>query len=195
MLLLELSLWIWKVWESCIEWSEKGCWSADPKYQCGKELMVSHHLFEGFGIRSSFYLSTGCFGDCSAVSFTGWIEPATSWPYYFKYCLSNQVFDMERAPISATKADSSSPELVREATSFSVSLVEIPTTLLEDALALPLDFLCVTVIYCWLSIMSGWTPIISPRGVETGTRSYSFFVMRISIDNPQFPFRDGNHSR
>ena len=47
--------------------------------------------------------------------------------------------------MSAVKTDSFSSELVREATSFSVSLVEIPTALLEDALALPLDFLFMTV--------------------------------------------------
>ena len=41
---------------------------------------------------------------------------------------------------SVTKADCSSPELVREATFSSVSLVEMLTTLLEDVLALPLDF-------------------------------------------------------
>ena len=62
---------------------------------------------------------------------------------------------MEGVPVSAAKTDSSSPELVRKVTSSSVSLVEIPTILLEDALALPLDFLCVTVIHCWLSIMLG----------------------------------------
>ena len=64
--------------------------------------------------------------------------------------------------ISAIRADSSSLELVREATSFSVSLVEMLTTLLEDALALPLDFLLVTVVHCWLLTMSGWTYIVSP---------------------------------
>jgi len=62
---------------------------------------------------------------------------------------------MERVPISVAKADFSSPELVREATPSSVSLVEIPTILLEDGLALPLDFLYVTVVHYWLSIMSG----------------------------------------
>jgi len=50
--------------------------------------------------------------------------------------------------VLAAKADSYSPELVREATSSAVSLAEIPTTLLEDALALPLDFLLVTVVHC-----------------------------------------------
>jgi len=49
--------------------------------------------------------------------------------------------------VSVVKADSSSPELVRKATSSSVSLVEIPTTLLENALALPLGFLFVTVVH------------------------------------------------
>jgi len=63
--------------------------------------------------------------------------------------------------VSSAKDDSSSSELVREVTTSSVSLVEIPTTLLEDALALPLDFLLVTVIHCWLSTMSGWTHIVS----------------------------------
>ena len=59
--------------------------------------------------------------------------------------------------MSAAKADSSSPELVREATSSSVSLVEILTTLLEEALVLPLDFLLVTVIHCWLLTIDGPT--------------------------------------
>ena len=52
--------------------------------------------------------------------------------------------------MSATKADSSSPEVVREATFSSVSLVKILTKLLEDPLALPLDFLFVKVVHCWL---------------------------------------------
>jgi len=60
--------------------------------------------------------------------------------------------------------------LVREVTSSSVSLVEILTTLLEDTLALPLDFLLVTVIHCWLSTMSGWTHIVSPGGVGIAMR-------------------------
>jgi len=64
--------------------------------------------------------------------------------------------------VSATKTDSSSPEIVREATYSSVFHVEILTTLLEDALALPLDFLLVTVVHCWLCIILGWTHIVSP---------------------------------
>jgi len=64
--------------------------------------------------------------------------------------------------VSAAKTDSFSPELVGEVTSSLVSLVEIPATLLEDALALPLEFLFVIVVYCWLSTMSGWTHIVSP---------------------------------
>ena len=39
---------------------------------------------------------------------------------------------MGGAPALAVKADSSSPELVRDAISSSVSLIEIPTTLLEE---------------------------------------------------------------
>jgi len=46
------------------------------------------------------------------------------------YCLPDQVFDVGGAPVSAAKADSSSPELVRDTTSSSVSLVEMLTTLL-----------------------------------------------------------------
>ena len=63
---------------------------------------------------------------------------------------SDRVFDMGAVPVSAAKADFSSPELLREATSSLVSLVEILTTLLEDDLALPLDFLFVTIVHCWL---------------------------------------------
>jgi len=47
MLLLELLSWIWKVWEACIEWSEKGYLRAESKHQSRRELMVSHHLFKG----------------------------------------------------------------------------------------------------------------------------------------------------
>jgi len=78
------------------------------------------------------------------------------------------------ALVSVANADSSSPKQVRAATSSSVSLVEIPTILLEDALTLTLDFLLVTVVHCWLSTMSGWTHTVSPRGVGTGIRLFSF---------------------
>jgi len=70
--------------------------------------------------------------------------------YYFKYCLLVRVFDVEGAHVSAAKADSSSLELVRDTSSL-VSFVEMFTTLLEDVVALPLDFLFMTVIHCWLS--------------------------------------------
>jgi len=100
--------------------------------------------------------------DCSITFLAGCVEFTTGSLYYFMYCLLDRVFDVEGAPASAAKADSSSPELVREAKSSSVSLVEILTTLLEEALALPLDFLLVTVVYCWLLTMSGWTHIVSP---------------------------------
>jgi len=90
------------------------------------------------------------FVDCSFVSSAGCGEFTIDSLYCFRYCLPDRVFDVGGMPVSAAKADSSFPELVREATSFSVSFVEILITLLEDALALPLDFLFVTVIHCWL---------------------------------------------
>ena len=68
--------------------------------------------------------------DCSVASLTGCREFTTDSPYYFRYSFSDRVFDVGGAPASATKADSSSPELVREVTSSSVSLVEMLTTLL-----------------------------------------------------------------
>ena len=71
----------------------------------------------------------------------------------------DRVFNVQ---VSATRADSSSPELVREATSSSVSLLEIFTTLLKDALAFLLNFLLVIVVHYWLLTMSGWTHIVSP---------------------------------
>ena len=80
--------------------------------------------------------------DCSFVSSAGYREFTINSSYYFRYCLSDQVFDVGGAPVSAAKVDSSSPELVREATSSSASLVEILTTLLEVALALPLEEGC-----------------------------------------------------
>jgi len=100
--------------------------------------------------------------DCSIASSAGYGEFTTDLPYCFRYCLSDRVFDVGGTPASATKVDSLSLELVREATSFSISLVEMLITLLEDALALPLDFLLVTVVHCWLSTISGWTHIVSP---------------------------------
>ena len=54
--------------------------------------------------------------------------------------------------MSAAKAKSYSPKLVRDAISSSVSLVAMLTTLLKDALDFPLDFLFMTVIHYWLSI-------------------------------------------
>jgi len=111
-----------------------------------------------------------------------------SWGVYyriailFQVLLPDRVFDVRGAPMLATKADSSSPELVREATSSSVSLVEILTTLLEDTLTLLLDFLLVTVVYCRLSIMSGWTHIISLRSKDRN-ETFPPLVMRISIDH------------
>jgi len=85
--------------------------------------------------------------DCSITSSAGCGELTIGSPYYLRCYLLDRVFDVRGAPVSATKADPSSPELVRKATSFSISLVEILTTLLEDALALPLNFLLVTVIH------------------------------------------------
>ena len=99
--------------------------------------------------------------DCSIAFSANCGEFATSSPYYFRYYLPDRVFDVGDVPVSAARADSSSPELVREVTSSSVSVVEILTTLLKDALALPLDFLLVTIVYCWLCTISGWTHIVS----------------------------------
>ena len=100
--------------------------------------------------------------DCSITSSAGCGEFTIVSPYCFRYYLPDRVFDVGGAPVSAIRVGSSSPELVREATSSSISLVEMLTALLEDALALSLDFLLVTVVYCWLSTMSGWTHIVSP---------------------------------
>ena len=126
--------------------------------------------------RNSSCLSTGCLVDCSTLFSIGWGELATSWPYYFKYYLPNRVFDVEGALVSAAKADSFSLELVRIETPSSVSLVEMLTTLIEDALAFSLDFLFVTVVHCWILTMLGWTHIVSPCGVGTWTRPFSFLL-------------------
>jgi len=131
--------------------------------------------------------STDGFMDCMIVSLAGWEKSTIGSPYCFKYYLSNRVFDMGCAPVSVAKADSSSPELVRDTTSFSVSLVEMLTTLLEDALVLPLNFLFVKSFTYWLWTMSGWTHIISPRGIGTKTRPFSFWLWGptlITLDSP-----------
>jgi len=114
--------------------------------------------------------------DCSIVFSASWGEFTIGSSYYFKYCLLDRVFNVRGAHVSTAKANSYFPELVKSATSFSVSLVEMLTTLLEDTLALPLDFLFVIVIYRWLSIMSGWTHIVSPREVGIGSRPFSFWL-------------------
>jgi len=85
--------------------------------------------------------------DYSITSSAGCREFTTGSPYYFRYCLPDRLFEVGGAPMSAAKVASLSPELVIEATSSSVSLVEILTTLFEEALVLPLDFLLVMVIY------------------------------------------------
>jgi len=92
--------------------------------------------------------------DCSIASSADCGESSTGSLYYFRYYLPGRVYDVGGALVSAAKADSSSPKPVREVTSFLVSLVEILSALLEEALALPLDFLLVTVIYYWLLTMS-----------------------------------------
>jgi len=98
---------------------------------------------------------------------------------------------MEGVFVSVAKADSSSPKLVREATSSSVSLVEIPATLLEDDLSLPLDFLFATVVHCWLSIITWCTYIISPQGVGTKTRPFFFLLWGLLLITLSFSFKMG----
>ena len=100
---------------------------------------------------------------------------------------------MEGVPVLAAKADSSSSELVRKATSSSVSLVEIPTTLLEDTLALPLDFLCVTIALLAFDSVELNSHYLSSRS-RARDKAFLLFVVGISIDHLRFPFRDGNHS-
>jgi len=77
------------------------------------------------------------------------------------------------------------------ATSSSVSLAEMLTTLLEDAQILPLNFLFMIVVHCWLSIMSGWTHIVSPRGVKIGTRPFSFWLWELVLITLGSPFGIG----
>ena len=112
--------------------------------------------------QSSFCFFTDGLVDCLIASSADCGEFAIGTPYYFRYFLPNRVFNVGGVPVSATRVDSSSPELVREVTSSTISLIEMPTTLLEDAIALPLDFLLVTVVHCWLLIMSRWTHVVSP---------------------------------
>ena len=124
--------------------------------------------------------------DCSITSLAGCEEFIISSPYCFTYGLTNRVFNVGGESTSAVKVYFSPLELVREATSFSVSLVEILTTLLEDALALPLDFLFMTVVYSDPHCLS-----LRSRDRD---KPFLLLVVRISIDHSKFPFRDGNHS-
>ena len=134
------------------------------------------YFWRALTYRSSFCIFMNGLMDCSIVSSAGCREFTIGSLHCFKYCLPAQVFDVGGAPMSAAKADSSSPELIREGTSSSISLVEILTTLLEDALALPLDFLFVTVVHCWFWTMSGCTHIVSPREAGTGMKPFSFWL-------------------
>ena len=81
--------------------------------------------------------------------------------YCFKYACP------ERVPAigwlgSAAKTIVSSSESVSEGISVSASQKEAHTTLQDEAFALPLDFLLVTVVHCRTSSKSGWTHMISP---------------------------------
>jgi len=107
--------------------------------------------------------------DCSIASLTGWGKSTIDSPYCFKCDLSERAFNVGDAFMSVAKVDSSSPELVREATSSSFSLVEIPY-IAGGCFSL----LFMTIIHYWLLTVSRWIYIVSPLGVGTRTRPFSF---------------------
>jgi len=72
----------------------------------------------------------------------------------FKYYWPDQVPAIGGASCSVARTIFSSSESVREAMSVLASLEEAHIMLQEDALALPLDFLQVTLVHYWLWIMS-----------------------------------------
>ena len=92
---------------------------------------------------------------CSFAFLVGLDELFTSSSYFFKYYWREGVPAIGRASCSAVRINSSSSESVREATFLSAFLEEAHTTLQEDALALTLDYILVTVVHYWLWIMSG----------------------------------------
>jgi len=126
------------------------------------------------------------------VCFLSWL-----WGVYQRFVVLFQVLLARpslwcgRCACVSIKGRFSSPELVREATSCSVSPVEILTTLLEDALTLPLNFLFVTVVHYWLWTMSGWTHIVSPWGLDTGMRPFSFWLWGSVLITRSSPFGMG----
>ena len=85
---------------------------------------------------------------CLVAASAGLDELATTTSYFFKYYWPDQVLVIGEAACSTTRIISSSSESVRESTSVSASLEEAYTTLQEDAFALSLDFLLVTVVHC-----------------------------------------------
>ena len=142
--------------------------------------------------QSSFCFSMDGLVDWSIIFSAGWGESTICSPYYFKYYLSDRVFDVGGALVSVAKADSYSPELVREATSSSVSLIEIPTTLLEDV------WPCYWTSCLWQSSLLAFDNVrMNPHCLSSRSRNrdktFLLLVMRICIDHFYFPFRDGNH--
>jgi len=117
--------------------------------------------------------------DCSIVSSPGCGEFTIDAPYYFKYCLPDRVFDVGGVVVSATKVDSSSPELVSEATSSFLSCRDTHH-IVEECFGLAFGFPVVTVVHCWLSTMSRWTHIICPEGVG---KTFLLLTMRICTNH------------
>jgi len=97
----------------------------------------------------------------------------TNSSYFFKYDWPERVSATSGILSSMARTIVSSSKSVSKGLSVSTSQEGAHTTLKGAIFALLLDFLLVTVVYCWLSTRSRWTYIISPWGVGTDTRPFS----------------------
>jgi len=116
---------------------------------------------------------------------------ATTSSYCFKYDWPEWVRAMSGAFGSAARTIVSSSESVSEGTSVSTSLEEAHTTLQGEAFALPLNFLLVTIVHYWPSMRLGWTNMVSPWGVETGTRPFFYWWSESVLITLNSPFEMG----
>ena len=61
----------------------------------------------------------------------------------------------------------------------------------RGCLSFSFGLLSVTTVHYWLSTRSEWTYMVSPWGVETGTRPFSFLLWGSVLITLSFPFRMG----
>ena len=130
---------------------------------------------------------------CSIISSPGWGKSTICSPCFFKYCLPNRVFNMGCAPVSAAKADSSSPELLRSDIFFGFSCRDahyITRRCPNLAFELPVYDSCPLLAIDNVRM----NPYCLSSRSKNRNKTLLLLVMRISIDYSWFPFRDRSYS-